>query len=88
MKGMMNTMSCEDVMARLWEFLDGEMSAEDRRALERHLEVCGRCFPVYDFQRAYLEYTRQLATREHAPPALRKELFLKILELDRAGEAG
>lgn len=88
MKGMMNMMSCHDAMARLWEFLDGEMPEGERQALQRHLEVCGRCFPAYDFQRAYLEYARRLATREHAPPALRKRLFMKILEVDGTEEAG
>lgn len=86
MKGMTNMMSCHEVMDRLWEFLDGEMPDEDRQALQRHLEVCGRCYPAYDFQRAYLEYTRRLATQEQAPPELRKQLFLRILEKD-AGEA-
>ncbi|MEX2473308.1 MAG: mycothiol system anti-sigma-R factor [Gemmatimonadota bacterium] len=85
MKSMMNMMSCHEAMDRLWEFLDGEMSGEDRQALQRHLEVCGRCYPAYDFQRAYLEYTRRLATREQAPPELRKRLFQRILETD-AGE--
>jgi len=88
MKGMKKMMSCDDVMARLWEFLDGEMPEDERQALKRHLEVCGRCFPVYDFQRAYLEYTRQLATRAIAPSALRKQLFMKILELDGAEDVG
>lgn len=82
MKGMMNMMSCHEAMDRLWEFLDGEMPDEDRRALQRHLEVCGRCYPAYDFQRAYLEYTRRLATQEQAPPELRKQLFKRILEMD------
>lgn len=87
MKGMMNMMSCDDVMARLWEFLDGELPEGERRTLERHLEVCGRCFPAYDFQRAYLEYARRLATREHAPVGFRKQLFMKILEVETE-EAG
>jgi anti-sigma factor (TIGR02949 family) len=85
MKGMTQMMSCHEAMERLWEFLDGEMPDEDRQALQRHLEVCGRCYPAYDFQRAYLEYTRRLATQEQAPPELRKQLFQRILEMD-AGE--
>jgi len=88
MKKLTGMMGCEEAMARLWEFLDGEMPEEEREALRRHLEVCNRCFPAYDFQRAYLEYTQRLATREQAPAELRKTLFLKILELDHAGDPG
>lgn len=84
----MNMMRCDQAMARLWEFLDGELPEEKHRALERHLEVCGRCFPAYDFQRAYLQYTRNLAAQEHAPEELRKEVFLRILELESADERG
>jgi anti-sigma factor (TIGR02949 family) len=71
---------CEEVLARLWEFLDGELPPEDEGRLQRHLEVCGRCYPQYDFRRAYLEYTRRLAEREVAPPDLRKRIFRHILE--------
>ncbi|MDZ7780626.1 MAG: zf-HC2 domain-containing protein [Gemmatimonadota bacterium] len=82
----MNMMRCDQAMARLWEFLDGELPEEEHRALERHLEVCSRCFPAYDFQRAYLEYTRHLAAQEQAPPELRKEVFLKILDLESSDQ--
>ena len=71
---------CEDAMRKLWDFLDGELAEDEREALKKHLEVCNRCYPAYDFQRAYLDYTRRLATREQAPSELRKRLFTKLLE--------
>lgn len=42
--------------------------------------VCTRCYPRYDFQRAYREFTRRLHDSEHAPPRLRRQLFQRILE--------
>ena len=36
-------MNCEDVSSQLPELVDGELSAEDRRALEGHLDGCPRC---------------------------------------------
>jgi len=86
MKGMMNMMGCRDVMERLWEFLDGELPEQDREALERHLEACGRCYPAYDFQKSYLEYTRRLATRVGAPPEVRRQLFERLLATEAAGQ--
>lgn len=80
MIGVMGMVRCEHVLERLWDFLDGELSADDERALQKHLEVCGRCYPQYDFRRAYLEYTRRLLAEEHAPPELRQRLFHRILE--------
>lgn len=76
----MGMISCEDALAHLWEFLDGELPPEDEAAVKKHLDVCNRCYPHYDFQRAYFEYVRRVRGREHAPPSLRRELFRKILE--------
>lgn len=79
---------CEEALARLWDFLDGELPPDDRDALRRHLEVCGRCYPRYDFQKAYFQYTRGLAEKEHAPPELRRRLFRRILEQESGRENG
>ncbi len=70
---------CEDALARLWEFLDGELPPAEEDELQEHLDVCARCYPQYDFQRAYFEFTRRINEREHAPPRLRRRLFQKIL---------
>lgn len=82
----MGMMRCEDVLARLWDFLDGELDEAEEEAVRKHLELCDRCYPQYDFQRAYFEYTRTIRDREAAPPSLRRELFRKILEQEGTSE--
>lgn len=77
---------CEEAMGKLWEFLDGALSEDEEVALKKHLEICNRCFPAYDFQRAYLEYTRRLATKEPTPPGVRRRLFTKLLAQEAAAE--
>lgn len=84
MKGMMR---CEHVLARLWEYLDGELPESENGAVQKHLEICNRCYPEYDFQRAYFEYARRMRDREHAPPDLRRRLFRMILEQEASGES-
>jgi len=79
--------SCEDALARLWDFLDGELPAADESTVKEHLEICNRCYPRYDFQRAYFEFLRRLREREEAPPAMRRRLFRAILERE-AGAGG
>lgn len=76
----MGMIRCEEALARLWEFLDGELAAEDEAQVKKHLDICSRCYPQYDFQRAYFEFARRVREREHAPPSLRRRLFEKILE--------
>lgn len=76
----MGMVPCEDVLSRLWEFLDGELGPEEETQVKKHLDVCNRCYPQYDFQRAYFEYARRIRDRDHAPSSLRRRLFQKILE--------
>lgn len=76
----MGMIRCEEALARLWEFLDGELPPADEEAVKKHLDICNRCYPQYDFQRAYFEFTRRVQNRDSAPPSLRRRLFEKILE--------
>ena len=81
-------MRCHEALSRLLEFVDGELSEAEEAAVKEHLDICDRCYPRYDFQRAYVEFTRQLQDRQHAPPTLRRRLFRKILEQEgRAGQS-
>lgn len=82
----MGMIGCHEALSKLWEFLDGELPPEDEAAVKKHLDICDRCFPHYDFQSAYFEYTRQVREREHAPPSLRKKLFRRILEQESNDE--
>jgi mycothiol system anti-sigma-R factor len=88
MIGVTGMMRCREALARLWDFLDGELAPDEERALKNHLDVCGRCFPQYDFQRAFLEYTKRLVADQHAPPELRQRLFRRILAEERGGGGG
>jgi anti-sigma factor (TIGR02949 family) len=71
--------SCEDALARLWEFLDDELPPQEESAVRKHLEICGRCYPKYDFQRAYFAYTRRVRVQELESTDARRELFARLL---------
>jgi mycothiol system anti-sigma-R factor len=70
---------CEHVLARLWEYIDGELEPETELAVQRHLEQCARCYPQYNFERAYTEMLRRMAQRMD-PPALRSRVLQRLLE--------
>lgn len=74
---------CDHVIARLWEYIDGELNEESAARVRAHLDICSRCFPQYDFQRAFKEFTRRSAQKP-MPPELRRRVFEAIL----AEEAG
>ena len=43
---MTTTMTCEQVEARLPDYLEGDLSGDERDAFERHAESCAHCLPV------------------------------------------
>lgn len=80
-------LSCEDVMDRLWEYLDGELDPETAGKVEKHLEVCQRCFPQYDFRRAFKELLSH-SGEGTVPPQLQRRVFEALLEEDRVAGVG
>lgn len=79
---------CEEALGRLWDFLDGELEGVDEARVREHLEVCARCYPQYDFRRAYFELMRRVRSRTSVPPGLRKRLFRRILAEESRKDGG
>ncbi|MGH7502448.1 MAG: zf-HC2 domain-containing protein [Longimicrobiales bacterium] len=69
---------CNVVMQRLWAFIDGELDTSSGEAVREHLEMCRRCYPRYDFQRAYFRLMERTAA-EPEPAELRSRIFQVLL---------
>jgi anti-sigma factor (TIGR02949 family) len=76
---------CDHVIAQLWEYLDGDLDELRSEQVRRHLDICARCFPEYDFRRAYLRFMRRCSTQQ-VPPELRRRVFETVLEEERKVE--
>jgi anti-sigma factor RsiW len=63
-------MKCEEVLIRLWEYLDEELAPEEAVAVKSHLRDCGRCHPAYCCDRAFLELLARQRDRCSASHAL------------------
>lgn len=74
-------LDCEAVMRQLWDYLDGELTAEREEAIRAHIAVCARCFPQYEFERAFLEALGR-ARREHTNPDRLRERLLVALRAE------
>ena len=72
---------CDQVVAQLWEYIDGELSGERAERVRAHLDVCARCFPEYDFHRAFVAFLGAHAECP-IPPALRQKVFERLLRED------
>src|SRR5260370_35492356 len=54
------TITCEEVIAHVFEYLDGEIDAPRRSHIKRHLEGCRACYSRTEFETA-------LRARVHQP---------------------
>jgi mycothiol system anti-sigma-R factor len=52
--------SCEEVIAHLLEYLDGEIDANKRAQIDRHLEHCRGCYSRAEFEKALKSKVSQL----------------------------
>lgn len=71
---------CASVLAQLYEYLDAEL--DDPGTVEKiraHLDKCRKCYPRYNFEKAFLRF---VSDRGHtsAPPELRRKIFQTLLE--------
>jgi mycothiol system anti-sigma-R factor len=63
-------MKCEDVLLRVWEYLDQELAPTEARAVDSHLSGCAHCRPAYRYDRAFLEILARQRVRCEAPGRL------------------
>lgn len=73
---------CGEVMVRLYEYLDEELDSDTVGKIQKHLELCQRCYPRFDFEKAFLRFLTEQG-RVTTPPELRKRIFASLLEEER-----
>ncbi len=69
---------CGGVMQQLYEYIDEELDEETVKKIRQHLEKCQRCYPRYNFEKAFLRFLGDQG-RVAAPPELRRKIFAGIL---------
>jgi anti-sigma factor (TIGR02949 family) len=67
---------CEEVIAHLLTYLDGEIDAARRAQIDRHLEECRGCFSRAEFEKALREKLRQVGS---VRPSARLQKRVKAL---------
>ena len=72
---------CREVLERVVEFLDGEMTDDDVRRIQHHLEECSPCLREHDLDRALKALLRRSCGCEHAPEDLRSRILVQIQEI-------
>jgi mycothiol system anti-sigma-R factor len=78
---------CSEVLHRIYEYLDGEMSPEDVTRVARHLEECRPCLAEHDLDKAVKQVVRRACTEGAAPDHLRLRITRSITVVRGDGEA-
>lgn len=81
-------LTCEEVFARLDDFLDRELSPDEMRIVQAHLDTCGDCAGEYRFEAGVLEGVRQKLRRLDAPSGLLERISALIAEEQAKGDRG
>lgn len=82
----MNDFDCSRALIALYDYLDGELTAERRSRIQYHLDSCPHCFSAYDFE-AELRMVVRSRLRADVPPALTRRIA-EAIEQERLGPAG
>ena len=69
---------CSEVLHRIYEYLDGEMSADDVRRVAAHLNECQPCLAEHDLDVALKQVVRRSCSGETAPLAVRMQIMQRI----------
>ena len=78
-------MNCEQVLERLFDYLDGELEGASHEQVKAHLEVCKQCYPRAEFEKAFLDALHRVESGETCPEAVRESLLAAI---QQGGEPG
>jgi anti-sigma factor RsiW len=76
--------ACEAILRRLDDYIDRELSPEDERVVERHIEECLRCAGRYRFEIGLIHEIRVRLRRISLPGDLMTRIRRR-LEADVAG---
>jgi anti-sigma factor RsiW len=77
--------TCEELVGLLLDFVGGDLSPEQRAAIEQHLCGCPPCVRHVEEYRLTIRVTRLLPKADPLPPALEARLRAALAEAERGG---
>ena len=71
-------LTCEEVFARLDDYLDRELTPEELQLVRQHLETCAACAAEYRFESGVLQDVRTKLQRLSVPEGLMARITARI----------
>ena len=79
--------SCEEALAVLYEYLDGELPPSAHASARAHFEICGRCYPQLRTEESFRAAVRTAAQGQTAPPELRGRVLQLLRDAGASNSA-
>lgn len=80
----MSEVRCREALARIFEFLDGELAEGSAEEIRAHFERCQRCYPRLRYATAFQEMLARVARGQRCAP---EELRARVAALLREEQA-
>jgi len=74
----MPMLDCRSAMQQLWDYVDGELTAERMKAVERHLDECADCHPHADFAERFLAALHRTRDERSCPQDVRAKVMARL----------
>ena len=72
---MTRPISCQEALERLYEYLDGELTAKNAAEVRQHVEICQACYPQVKFTTEFRDALHRAARGQPVcPDALRQKV--------------
>ena len=79
---MVDQLTCEETFRQLDDFIDRELSEEDCRRVQKHLDICAICSTEFDFEANVWKEVRTKLQHTIVPPSLREKLSVILKETE------
>lgn len=72
---------CSEFMLRIYEYMDGEMGAEEHLRFQAHVRECRPCLRQHDLDQKVRGLIRRVTPGAVAPDALRASIVARITRI-------
>lgn len=76
-------MNCRDVLAKLYDYLDSELPAEEQNQVKSHLDICGHCLEKYQLEEDFASVVKRGARKPEEIERLKSKVLAQIEKIDR-----
>ena len=75
----LQAIGCQEVLERLYEYLDGELTSERAAEVKGHLAACPPCAALTSFEHTFIRFLEARTRTRRAPDELKKRILRETL---------